>query len=64
MKKMMLHKRCIIETKNPSRFFCAIQKDSIKKKLEGLLELVQRRGLPTFSNSLFQYLPLRYCVSW
>lgn len=35
MEKMMLHKRCIIETKNPSRFFCAIQKDSIKKKLEG-----------------------------
>ena len=37
MKKMMLHKRCIIETKNPSRFFCAIQKDSIKKKQEGFI---------------------------
>lgn len=35
MEKMMLHKRCIIETKNPSRFFFAFQKDSIKKKLEG-----------------------------
>lgn len=51
MKKMMLYKRCIIETKNPSIFFCAIQKDSIKK-LEGFISvLMKRRGLPPYSTS-------------
>ena len=48
MKKMMLHKRCIIETENPSRFFCAIQKDSIKKKLEGFIGIGTKKRSSDF----------------
>ena len=48
MKKMMQHKRYIIETKNPSRLFCAIQKDSIKKKLEGSIGIGTKKRSSDF----------------